>query len=254
MDKKSKNIKKKGGFFISSFISGIMVITPIYLTWYIFIWLVNLTDNVFLSMIPESLLNESYIITSLHGLGLIVIFFCVAAIGSLSRVFLGKFVINIMDKIMYKLPFLGIIYKAIQQIFQSMSVGGDENAAKKGACLVEFPCKGVWSLAFTTGATKGEIQRVTDNEMVNVYVPTTPNPTSGYLLFIPRNEIKPLNMSADDALKLIISGGIVVPDDDEAINIPTKEDIYYQQHQQKISAQEVDNVDLDEITNSDKKD
>ena len=196
-------------FFIKNFISGVFTIVPLALTIYLLNFVVSTADGWVGKIVPVELDHR------IPGFGLLVIFLYIVLVGLLSRAVIIKYILNLLGKVIYKIPVLGMVYKSTEQVFSTFS--GKETSLK-GACLVQFPQKGVWSIAFTTGTAKGEVQKVTKSNMINVYVPTTPNPTSGYLLFMPEEDIKPLNMSADDALKLIISGGIVTPDgydDDE---------------------------------------
>ena len=132
-------------------------------------------------------------------------------IGALTAGFAGRMLVRLYDAILERMPVLRGIYSAVKQIFETM-LAQKANAFREVA-LIEYPRKGIWTLAFITGTPKGELGRCFDDEMVNVFVPTTPNPTSGFLLFLPRAEVRVLEMSVEDGIKMVVSTGILTPPD-----------------------------------------
>ena len=144
------------------------------------------------------------------GIGFITLVLLVILTGMLTRNLIGKKLIEFGDRIMARIPIFNRIYTAVQQISQAFLT--KKGTVFRKAVLVEYPRKGVYAIGFLTSESRGEVQERTETEMCNVFLPTTPNPTSGFLLLIPKNEITPLDMTIEEALKLVISGGTVVPD------------------------------------------
>ena len=132
-------------------------------------------------------------------------------VGWLAAGFLGRFFLRTGEKVVDRMPVIRSIYGAIKQIFETVIKG--QSSAFRDAVLVEYPRRGIWAIAFLTGRTKGEVQNLTEEEVINVFLPTTPNPTSGFLLFVPKKDMVPLSMSVEEAIKMVISGGMVTPDD-----------------------------------------
>lgn len=134
-------------------------------------------------------------------------------VGWFAKNFLGRLIINISENIVHRLPVIRAVYKAIKQIFETVMTS--QSQAFREVVMFEYPRQGSWALGFVTGVTKGEVQRLTDTEVVNVFLPTTPNPTSGYLLFLPRKDLVFMKMSVEEGIKMIVSGGIITPPDPE---------------------------------------
>ena len=145
------------------------------------------------------------------GVGLIVVAIVMILIGAVTAGFLGRLFHRIVDNILARLPVVRGVHSAIKQILQT--VFSKKSNAFREAVLVEYPRRGIWAIAFITGRTKGEVQNLTVEECINIFIPTTPNPTSGFLLFVPKKDLVPLDMAVDDAIKMVISGGIVTPPD-----------------------------------------
>ena len=122
--------------------------------------------------------------------------------------FIGKKFLQIIDDLFRRIPILRTIYSAIGQMTESFT---NQEGNKKSVVLVEYPRKGIWVIGFVTGETKGEVQTLNKATLINVFIPTTPNPTSGFLLFLPKNDLIYMNMNVQDAVKMVISGGIVTP-------------------------------------------
>ena len=142
---------------------------------------------------------------------MVIIIIAMILVGALTAGFVGRVFNRVSERVMNRVPVLRGIYKATRQIFETILA--QQSNAFREAVLVEYPRKGMWVIAFITGTTKGEVQAITDDDLINVFVPTTPNPTSGFLIFVPKSDILPLAMNVEDALKMVISGGIVTPPD-----------------------------------------
>ena len=137
---------------------------------------------------------------------------------------IGRYILKLGERIIQRLPIIRSVYGALKQIFESVLASSSESFRE--VVLVEYPRRGIWAIAFITGTTKEEVQNITDNEMVNIFLPTTPNPTSGFLLFVSRDELIQLNMTVEEGIKMVISGGIVTPKDKNAkkrIKVKTRE-------------------------------
>ncbi len=124
---------------------------------------------------------------------------------------LGRLWVRTSEGLLARMPVIRGVYGAVKQIFET--VFAHQSTAFREAVLVEYPRRGIWAIAFITGRTKGEVQNITEEECINIFLPTTPNPTSGFLLFVPRKELVPLSMTVEEAIKMVISGGIVTPPD-----------------------------------------
>lgn len=140
----------------------------------------------------------------------IVVVLLITALGVLSQFFLGKMLISYFESLMRRIPVVGTVYKTVRQIVDTFSK--EKKAVFQKVVLVEFPREGLFSVGFLTGEAKGEIQSKTGEKLINIFVPTTPNPTSGFLVMVEESKVVILDMSVGDAMKLIISGGAVVPD------------------------------------------
>ena len=202
------------GFFArmrAYFFAGILVTAPITFTFYLAWLLINFVDNKVRPLIPAKYNPETYLPFALPGLGLFVLFVSLTLIGALTAGFLGRFFIKLSERILNRMPVIRSIYNATKQILET--VLAQQSNAFREAVLVEYPRRGMWAIAFITGRTEGEIQNLTEEECINVFVPTTPNPTSGFLLFVPKADLVHLDMSVEEAIKMVISGGIVTPPD-----------------------------------------
>ena len=149
------------------------------------------------------------------GLGVIILILVLTVIGALTAGLLGRWLVHTGERILNRMPVIRSFYSATKQIFQT--VLAQKSNAFREAILVEYPRRGIWAIAFITGETQGEVQNLTEQKTVNIFLPTTPNPTSGFLLFVPREDVVPLNMSVEDAIKMVISGGIVTPPDNRSL-------------------------------------
>ena len=203
-----KKIKLKKSSFVARlrnyFITGIIVLVPIGFTLYLTIFLINISSN----LIPEEINPNSYLPFSIPGLEIALSIIFITIIGFISLSFIGKRVLKIINDLLKKIPFLRTIYSAIGQMTESFA---NKKGKKKSVVLVQYPRKGSWAVGFATKDNKGEISKKTNTNLVNVFVPTTPNPTSGFLLMFPKSEIIYLDMSFEEASKFIVSAGTSNP-------------------------------------------
>ena len=204
--------KKKGNSFVNFikryFFTGLLISAPIGATIYITIFIVEFIAGLVPQRFnPNGLLPE-IIGYEIPGLELIIAFLSFILIGLIFSTLFGKAILGYFDNLITRIPFAGNVYKAIKQITETFS---NADAAYQKVVLIEYPRKGIYAIGFMTGETKGEIKDRKKIDMVNVFVPTTPNPTSGFLLFIPKEDAVELDMSVEDAIKLVVSAGMVVP-------------------------------------------
>ena len=206
------------------FLAGIFVTAPIGITIYLTWIFLRFIDARVTAVIPPQFNPFNYLPFSVPGIELFkaVISLVIAIaffimLGWFAKNFLGRLIYNIAEYVVHRMPVINTIYKAIKQIMETIMAS--QSQAFREVVMLEYPRKGVWSIGFLTGHSKGEVQRVTENETLNVFVPTTPNPTSGYLLFVPKREVVFSNMTAEDAAKLIVSAGIITPPDRAAAGL-----------------------------------
>ncbi|UCE19524.1 MAG: DUF502 domain-containing protein [Gemmatimonadota bacterium] len=190
------------------FLTGLVVLTPIVVTAYVFWQLFFKIDGLLSGLLTEWGFFD-LIGRRVPGLGFVTLVLLIIFTGMLTRNFVGKKFIELGDNIMIRIPIFNRIYTAVQQISQAFLT--EKRSVFRKAVLVEYPRKGIFAIGFLTSDSKGEVQERTETEMCNVFLPTTPNPTSGFLLLVPKTEITPLDMTIEEALKLVISGGTVVP-------------------------------------------
>ncbi|MDR1458310.1 MAG: DUF502 domain-containing protein [Puniceicoccales bacterium] len=167
------------------------------------------TSKFFLSFLGISVPDEFWMSTIINILSTLILVVIVALFGVLSKYLLGKTIINLTEKIIARLPFISTVYNTVKQIVETLSKNRD--AVFQHTVLVNFPHKDSYSIGFVTSETDGELLEKTGQHIVNVLVPTTPNPTSGFLLLIPKSNVIYLDMSVSDGMKMIISGGVVTP-------------------------------------------
>ncbi|MDC0522057.1 DUF502 domain-containing protein [Candidatus Pelagibacter sp.] len=182
------------------FITGVVVLIPIGFTLYLSKILIGISSKV----IPQNLNPNSYLPFAIPGLEIIISIIFITIVGGLSLSFLGKKILKFIDDLFKRIPFLRTIYSAILQMTETFSKKDDD---RKSVVLVEYPRKGVWAVGFATRENKTEMSAKVNKKLINVFVPTTPNPTSGFLLMFPMDEIIYLNMSFEEASKFIVSAG-----------------------------------------------
>ena len=182
------------------FFTGIVVLVPIGLTIYLSKFLMNTSSKI----LPSQINPNYYLPFEIPGLEIIITIIFITIIGFISLSYLGKKFLQIIDNLFKRIPLLGTFWSAIKQMSQSFKDSGNSS---KSVVLVEYPRKGVWAVGFATKKNTGEIADKTNKELLNVFVPTTPNPTSGFLLMFPLDEIIYLNMTFEEASKFIVSAG-----------------------------------------------
>jgi uncharacterized membrane protein len=185
------------------FFTGIIVLIPIGFTLYLSKFLINISSKV----LPSYINPNSYLAFSIPGLEIIITIAFITFVGGLSLSFLGKKILNFIDKLFKQIPLLGTFWSAIQQMSQSFK---QNKHKKKSVVLIEYPRKGIWAVGFATKENEGEITSKVKKKLLNVFVPTTPNPTSGFLLMIPIEDIIYLDMSFEEASKFIVSAGTTI--------------------------------------------
>ncbi len=210
---RSKPAKKMtlSGRLRAYFLAGILVTAPISITFYLAWLFISFVDGQVTPLIPEAYNPTTYLPFALPGLGLFVMAVVLTLIGALTAGILGRLWVRTSEGVLARMPVIRSVYGAFKQIFETI-LAHQSNAFRE-AVLVEYPRRGMWAIAFITGRTEGEVQNITEEECINIFLPTTPNPTSGFLLFVPRKELVPLSMSVEEAIKMVISGGIVTPPD-----------------------------------------
>ena len=198
----TKNKKKKSLTLIlrNYFITGVVVLVPIGFTLYLSKVLIGISSNI----VPENINPNNYLPFAIPGLEIIVTIILITFVGGLSLSFLGKRLLKLIDDLFKRIPFLRTIYSAINQMTETFS---NKDNAKKSVVLIEYPRKGVWAVGFATKENKGEMSKKTNKDLINVFVPTTPNPTSGFLLMFPKDDVIYLNMTFEEASKFIVSAG-----------------------------------------------
>ena len=197
-----KNKKKRSLTLIlrNYFITGVVVLIPIVFTLYLSKVLISISSNV----IPQNINPNNYLPFEIPGLEIIISIIFITIVGGLSLSFLGKRVLKLIDDLFKRIPFLRTVYSAILQMTETFSKKDND---KKSVVLIEYPRKGVWAVGFATKENKSEMAQKTNQKLINVFVPTTPNPTSGFLLMFPIDEVIYLNMTFEEASKFIVSAG-----------------------------------------------
>jgi uncharacterized membrane protein len=191
------------------FFAGILITAPVSITVYLAWLFVSFVDSRVTPLLPARFNPETYLPFAIPGLGVVIMVVGLTLIGASTAGYFGRLVMRVFDASLARMPVVRSIYGAVKQIIET--VLAQKSSAFRQAVLIQYPRLGVWTIAFLTGVTKGEVQDVTQSDVINVFVPTTPNPTSGFLLFVPRADVVPLAMSVEDALKMVVSGGIVTP-------------------------------------------
>ena len=186
------------------FIAGILVFAPVSITAWLVWKIMGLVDNAIRPLVPADLHPDSYLPFHLPGLGIVVVVVCLCMIGYLATGLIGRLFLKSVRWVLYKIPVIGSILGWSEQIFQTLF--SEDSTAFREVVLIEYPSRNCWAVGFITGETTGQIQDLTDETVYNVFVPATPNPTTGFLLFIPERDIQRIDISIDDGIKLVISG------------------------------------------------
>ena len=188
----------------NAFIAGIVVLVPIGFTLYLTLFLIKISSK----LIPSEINPNNYLPFSIPGLEILLSVVFITIVGGISLSFFGKKILNLINDLFKRIPILRTIYSAIGQMTESFTNKSDN---KKSVVLIEYPKKGSWAVGFATKENKGEISKKTNKELINVFVPTTPNPTSGFLLMFPKDEVIFLDMTFEEASKFIVSAGTSDP-------------------------------------------
>jgi len=201
MKKKRKSILST---FRNYFIAGVVVLIPIGITVYLTLFLIN----IFSKVLPKEINPNHYLPYDIPGLEILISLFLITLIGWISLSFLGKRILIIFNNILKKIPILRTIYSAILQMTETFT---KNDTSKNNVVLIEYPRKGVWAVGFATKKNSTEMTNKTKKELINVFVPTTPNPTSGFLLMVPKEDVIYLDMNFEEASKFIVSAGTSNP-------------------------------------------
>ena len=197
-----KNNKKSFSLTLRNyFITGVVVLIPIGFTLYLSKILIGLSSK----LIPQNINPNNYLPYSIPGIEIIISVIFITVVGGLSLSFLGKRILKLIDDLFRKIPVLRTIYSAILQMTETFS--NKDGNDKKSVVLIEYPRKGVWAVGFATKENNGEMAKKTNQKLINVFVPTTPNPTSGFLLMFPIDDVIYLDMTFEEASKFIVSAG-----------------------------------------------
>jgi uncharacterized membrane protein len=189
-------------------ITGLVVWVPLVVTFFVLKFLVDLMDNSLL-LLPPAWRPEALLGFKIPGLGVVLATVILLLTGLVTANLVGRKLVHVWEGILHRIPLVRSIYSAVKQVMETLlGAGGD---AFRKVLLIEYPRKGIWTLGFQTGVGVGEVQHRTSKEVVTVFVPTTPNPTSGFIIMVPRGEVVELDMSVEDGLKFVMSLGVVAP-------------------------------------------
>ena len=208
--------------FRSSFLTGLVVIAPVALTIWLIWTAIGWIDSVVLPLVPYDFQPEKYIGINLRGVGLIFFLIFTVLVGWIAKGLIGRSMIAFAESFVERMPVIRSIYSGVKQIAETVFAQSERSFEK--ACLIQYPRKGIWAIGFISTEAKGEVAREaeTDDTLLSVFVPTTPNPTSGFLLFFPKGDVIELDMSVEDAAKLVISAGLVYPGGKDPHELPSE--------------------------------
>ena len=195
----------------SSFLTGIVVIAPVGLTIWLVWTLAGWVDGFVLPLVPKTFQPEKYIGINLRGVGIIFFLIFTIIIGWIAKGLIGRSLIRYAETLVDRMPVVRSIYSGAKQIAETVFAQSERSF--ETACLIQYPRKGIWAIGFVSTEAKGEVAQKahTGSQLMSIFVPTTPNPTSGFLLFFPKEDVIELDMSVEDAAKLVISAGLVYP-------------------------------------------
>lgn len=205
-DKDRSTVARLRGYLLA----GILVTAPITITVYLTYLFLTFIDSKVAMVLPADWYHALYGKATIPGIGLFVAITFFICVGWFATNFLGRLLILISEKILGRMPIIRSIYGATKQIMETVMTS--QSNAFRDVVMLEYPRKGIWTLGFVTGVSEGEVQELTKDEIVNIFVPTTPNPTSGFLLFVPKHDLIFLEMSVEEGIKLVVSGGMITPD------------------------------------------
>jgi uncharacterized membrane protein len=195
----------------SSFLTGIVVILPVGLTIWLLWTVAGWIDSVVLPLVPKSFQPEKYIGINLRGVGILFFLLFTIIVGWVAKGLIGRSLIRYAESVVDRTPFVRSIYNGAKQLAETVFAQSERSFER--ACLIQYPRKGIWAIGFVSTEAKGEVARKaeTGSDLLSIFVPTTPNPTSGFLLFFPKEDVIELDMTVEDAAKLVISAGLVYP-------------------------------------------
>ncbi|MGP1394226.1 MAG: DUF502 domain-containing protein [Inquilinaceae bacterium] len=193
------------------FLAGILVTAPLGITLYAGWLFISFIDERVEALLPPRFNPETYLPFSVPGVGVVIVVVTLTMIGAVTAGLLGRLLLRTSEQILARIPAVRTVYGATKQILES--VLANQSNTFREVVLIEYPRRGIWAIGFITGTTKGEVQNLNAANLTNVFLPTTPNPTSGFLLFLPRDDIYVLDMTVEEGIKMVISAGIVTPPD-----------------------------------------
>lgn len=204
------------GTLRTNFLTGLVIVAPVFLTFYLVWAVIGFIDGWVLPLVPDRYNPSTYVGVSIRGIGVIFFLIFTVIVGWITKGLFGRTLVRMGEDLVSRMPVVRSVYNGVKQIIET--VLSQTEASFEKACLIEYPRKGLWAIAFISTRTKGEVLAKIpgETEMMSVFLPTTPNPTSGFLLFVPRRDVIVLDMSVEDAAKLIISAGLVTPPPREA--------------------------------------
>lgn len=207
-----KRVQSFGARLRSYFFTGLVIAAPISITVYVTWWFIGFIDDWFKPLIPAGYSPDAFLPFSVPGIGLIVALFLLTLLGALAANLFGRTIVGYGEQLLSQMPIVRNLYSALKQIFET--VVSQSNSTFRDVVLIEYPRRGLYAIAFVSVDASGEIaEKAGKGEgMVSVFLPTTPNPTSGFLLFVPAKDVISLDMSVEDGAKLVISAGLVMPD------------------------------------------
>ena len=202
----SKNKSKKSVYsrIRNYFIAGVFVLIPIGITVYLTIFLINISSK----LIPQAINPDKYLPYEIPGLEILIALFLITFIGWLSLTFIGKRAVSLLEGVLNRIPILRTIYSSAEQLLENFS---QDKKNKKSVVLVQYPRQGIWAVGFATKENTGKIKSAIGQDTINVFVPTTPNPTSGFLLMFPKKDVIYLDLTFEEASKFIVSAGSINP-------------------------------------------
>ncbi|WP_299660695.1 DUF502 domain-containing protein [uncultured Ruegeria sp.] len=204
----------------ASFLTGIVVIAPVWLTIWLIWSVVGWIDSAVLPLIPQKFQPSEYVGINLRGVGVIIFLIFTIIVGWIAKGILGRSLIHFAESLVNRMPVVRSVYSGIKQISETVFAQTERSFEK--ACLIQYPRRGIWAIGFVSTTARGEVNERADTagELLSIFVPTTPNPTSGFLLFFPAEDVILLDMSIEDAAKLVISAGLVYPNEKDPTQPP----------------------------------
>ena len=206
---------KLGAKIRAYFFTGILVTAPVAITLYMAYKFIVWIDRLVNQILPPQYKFDEILPFTIPGIGLVVLVLALILVGMFAAGFLGKFFLRLGEWIVYKVPLISSIYSVLKQIFETFF--STKTQAFSKVVMLEYPRKGIWILGFVSSELRGEVKEKFAEEMLNVFIPTTPNPTSGFLIFVPKKDTIELDMKVEEGIKFVISGGLVEPE-----NLPLK--------------------------------